>query len=59
MNDQNIVCPSCGSEPIEGMLCRDGGSSVCSNETCGKRFHYCKKTNKVEHTMPLECCHDL
>ncbi len=56
MNNQNIVCPSCGSEPIEGEICLDGGSSQCSNKKCNRLFHYCKKTKKVEHTIPIGCC---
>ncbi len=59
MNDQNIVCPSCGSKPIEGIKCLDGGSSICSNKNCKRNFHYCHLTNKAEHTTPLECCHRM
>ncbi len=54
--NKEFLCPSCGSRPIEGMMCRDGGSSICSNDNCGKKFHYCKNTRQVMHTIPLECC---
>ncbi len=40
MNNQNIVCPSCGSLPNLRKIWQDGGSALCSNETCGKTFHY-------------------
>ncbi len=52
----NIQCPTCGSKAVEGMICRDGGSSVCSNESCGKNFHYCKKLMQVTHQIPMDCC---
>ena len=49
-------CPFCGSHPKEGVFCKDGGSSVCSNFKCGKAFHFCLTTNEIATTSPLHCC---
>lgn len=57
--DSKWLCPSCGSYPVPDLFCKDGGSRVCSNQLCKKTFHYCLKTGKFSHEIPLHCCYDL